>query len=87
MMKSEEVDYKLAVKQLLTGKPLFGKDGALASMLEWIMNAALEGVMDAHLPDLVFPSWIAHPSSAKLEGRALLSFEKQTISGASWKKK
>ena len=29
--------------------PLFGKDGALAPMLERILNAALEGEMDAHL--------------------------------------
>ena len=52
MMKSkEEIDYKLAAEQLRTGKPLFGKDGALAPMLERILNAALEGEMDAHLSD------------------------------------
>src|SRR5574344_1790661 len=33
----------------LVGEPLFGKDGALAPMLERILNAALEGEMDAHL--------------------------------------
>lgn len=36
MMANEEIDYKLAAEQLRTGKPLFGKDGALASMLERI---------------------------------------------------
>ena len=51
MMNSEEIDYKLAAEQLRTGKPLFGKDGALAPMLERILNAALEGEMDAHLSD------------------------------------
>ena len=49
MMTKEEIDYKLAAEQLHTGKPLFGKDGALAPMLERILNAALEGEMDAHL--------------------------------------
>ena len=49
MMANEELDYKLAAEQLRTGKPLFGKDGALAPMLERILNAALEGEMDAHL--------------------------------------
>ena len=36
MMANEEIDYKLAAEQLRTGKPLFGKDGALAPMLERI---------------------------------------------------
>ena len=51
MMSNEEIDYKLAAEQLRTGKPLFGKDGALAPMLERILNAALEGEMDAHLSE------------------------------------
>lgn len=42
MMSNEEIDYKLAAEQLRTGKPLFGKDDALAPMLERILNAALE---------------------------------------------
>ena len=37
------------VKQCLAGKPLFGKDGALAPMIQSILNAVLEGEMDAHL--------------------------------------
>ena len=48
-MGKEEIDYKLAAHQLRTGKPLFGEGGALAPMLERILNAALEGEMDAHL--------------------------------------
>lgn len=51
MMSNEDIDYKLAAEQLRTGKPLFGKDGALAPMLERILNAALEGEMDAHLSE------------------------------------
>ena len=51
MMVNEGIDYKLAAEQLRTCKPLFGKDGALAPMLERILNAALEGEMDAHLSE------------------------------------
>ena len=36
------------LEKLKAGKPLFGKDGALAPpLLENIINAALEGEMDA----------------------------------------
>ena len=49
----EEVDFNDFKVQILedikAGKPLFGKDGALAPMIENIVNAALEGEMDAHL--------------------------------------
>jgi len=48
-MTHEEIDYKLAAEQLRAGQPLFGKGGALASVLERILNAALEGEMDARL--------------------------------------
>lgn len=48
-MDNKEIDYKRAAKQLCNGEPLFGKDGASAPMLERILNAALEGEMDAHL--------------------------------------
>lgn len=48
-MDNNEIDYKRAAEQLRKGEPLFGKDGALAPMLERILNAALEGEMDAHL--------------------------------------
>jgi len=39
------------VKQCLAGKPLFGKDGALAPMIQSILNAVLEGEMDAHMSE------------------------------------
>ena len=44
-MDNKEIDYKRAAEQLRKGEPLFGKDGALAPMLERILNAALEGEM------------------------------------------
>lgn len=39
------------VKQCLAGKPLFGKDGALAPMIQSILNAVMEGEMDAHMSE------------------------------------
>ena len=48
-MDNKEVDYKKSSEQLRNGEPLFGKDGALAPVLERISNAALEGEIDAHL--------------------------------------
>lgn len=50
-----EIDFKQlqadVIRQLRLGKPLLGKDGALAPLLENILNAALEGEMDAHLTE------------------------------------
>jgi Transposase and inactivated derivatives len=46
----EEIKNK-ALAQLKSGKSLLGKDGAFAPLLESILNAALEGEMDAHLDD------------------------------------
>ena len=48
-MDNKEIDYKRAAEQLCKGEPLFGKDGALSPMLERILNAVLEGEMDASL--------------------------------------
>ena len=52
---SEEFDFESiknkAIEQLKAGKPLLGKDGAFAPLLESILNAALEGEMDAHLSE------------------------------------
>ncbi len=42
---------KKALEQLKSGKSLLGKDGAFAPLLENILNAALEGEMDAHLDE------------------------------------
>ena len=52
---SEEFDFESiknkAIEQLKAGKPLLGKEGAFAPLLESILNAALEGEMDAHLSE------------------------------------
>lgn len=48
-MANKETDYKLAAEQLHIGKPLFGKEGALAPILECILNIPLKGEMDAQL--------------------------------------
>ena len=50
-MDNLEIDYKKAAQQLRSGEALFGKDGALAPLLERILNSALEGEMDAHLSE------------------------------------
>lgn len=42
---------KKAIEQLKSGQSLLGKDGAFAPLLENILNAALEGEMDAHLDE------------------------------------
>jgi transposase-like protein len=51
----EEFDYKAfqvkALDQIKSGKPLFGKGGAFAPLLENLLNAALEGEMDAHMSE------------------------------------
>lgn len=51
----EEFDFKSfqtqALEQLRNGKPLLGKDGVFAPLLENLLNAALEGEMDAHLDE------------------------------------
>lgn len=51
----EEFDFKSfqtqALEQLRNGKPLLGKDGVFAPLLENLLNAALEGEMHAHLDE------------------------------------
>lgn len=51
----EEFDFKSfqsqALEQLRNGKPLLGKDGVFAPLLENLLNAALEGEMDVHLDE------------------------------------
>lgn len=61
----EEFDFESiknkAIEQLKAGKPLLGKDGAFAPLLESILNAALEGEMDAHLTEEVQKTEDIHP--------------------------
>lgn len=40
-----------AISQLKTGQPLMGKDGILTPLIKELLEAALEGEMDAHLAD------------------------------------
>ena len=51
----DEQDYKAvqakALEQLLSGKPLLGKDGAFAPLLKEFLDAALEAEMEEHLSD------------------------------------
>lgn len=51
----EDFDYKAfqakVLEQIKSGQPLLGKGGAFAPLLENILNAALEGEMDAHLDE------------------------------------
>ena len=51
----EEFDFESiknkAIEQLKAGKPLLGKDGVFAPLLESILNATLEGEKDAHLTE------------------------------------
>lgn len=42
---------KLAIEQLLSGQPVFGKEGALGPLLQQFLEAALEGEMAAHLQE------------------------------------
>lgn len=50
---SQEKDFEglrqQVIEQLMQGKPMFGKEGAFAPLIENILNAALEGEMDAHM--------------------------------------
>ena len=52
-MKKEEFDSikSKALEQLLQGKSLFGKDGALGPLLKEILDAAVDGEMSAHLDE------------------------------------
>jgi hypothetical protein len=48
-----EFDYKAfqskVLDQIKSGEPLLGKEGAFAPLLENLLNAALEGEMDAYM--------------------------------------
>lgn len=42
---------RLAIEQLLSGKAVFGKEGALGPLLQQFLEAALEGELSAHLKE------------------------------------
>ena len=45
----DEAGQRLALSQLMSGKPLFGKEGAFGPMLQQLLEAALEGELAGHL--------------------------------------
>jgi putative transposase len=49
-LNAEELRKK-ALKQLMSGESLYGKNGAFAPMLKSFLEAALEGELDAHLDE------------------------------------
>ena len=52
MKKKEQTEFeKKVLDQFMSGKNLFGEGGALAPMLQKILNAALEAEMEAHLSE------------------------------------
>ena len=52
MTKEEQTDFeKKVLDQFMSGKNLFGKDGAFAPMLKNVIEKALEAEMSAHLED------------------------------------
>ena len=49
-LNAEELRKK-ALKQLMSGESLYGKNGAFAPMLKSFLEAALEGELDSHLDE------------------------------------
>ncbi|MBI1289138.1 MAG: hypothetical protein GC178_16350 [Flavobacteriales bacterium] len=58
--EKDRIDYanfeRDAIEALKNGKELGGKDGVLAPMLKRLLEAAMEGEMDAHLKDTDTPN-------------------------------
>ena len=49
----EEFDFNKAVKDLLAGKKISGKDGVLAPLIKQLVEAALEAEIESHIADEV----------------------------------
>ena len=49
----EEFDFNKAVKDLLAGKKISGKDGVLAPLIKQLVEAALEAEIESHITDEV----------------------------------
>ena len=58
--EKDDFDYanfeKEAIEKLKNGKELGGKDGVLGPMLKRLLEAAMDGEMDAHLKDRDIPN-------------------------------
>ena len=50
----EEFDFNEAVKDILSGKSINGKDGVLAPLVKQLVEAALEAELDSHITQDVF---------------------------------
>ena len=77
----EEFDFESiknrAIEQLKAGKPLSGKDGAFAPLLESILNATLEGEMDAHLTE---KERMGNCRNGKMQKQVQISLSEVTVS-------
>ncbi len=49
----ERFDFNKAVKELLAGKKIGGKDGVLAPLVKELVEAALEAEIESHIADEV----------------------------------
>ena len=49
----EKFDFNKAVKELLAGKKISGKDGVLAPLVKELVEAALEAEIESHIADEV----------------------------------
>lgn len=54
MEEKEQFDFNNAVKELLKGKNINGKDGVLAPLVKQLVEAALEAELDSHITEDVF---------------------------------
>ena len=50
-MMAKEFDFNLAVKSLLAGKKISGKDGVLAPLVKDLVEAALSAELESHIAD------------------------------------
>ena len=49
----EKFDFEKAVKELLSGKKIGGKDGVLTPLIKELVEAALEAEIESHIADEV----------------------------------
>ncbi len=50
---NEKFDFNQAVKELLAGKKISGKDGILSPLIKQLVEAALEAEVESHIADEV----------------------------------
>jgi len=67
----DEAGQRLALEQLRSGKPLFGKGGAFGPLLQQLLEAALDGEMAAHLAEE--QASVEQPPANRRNGRSVKS--------------